>query len=133
MPKIDPKEKKLVAIVSITLGIIMTVAAVMAGLILRLRDMPLDWDQIVVLGLVVATFPPAVVEYLDLRWQRGIDKNIPRLLREIAESGKTGLTLIRAIEVSADRDYGPLTPELKQLVAQISWGSSLDDSLQVIR
>ena len=78
----------------------------------------------------MAVFPAAVVEYLDLKWENGIDKNFPRLLREIAESGKTGLTLVRAIEVSADRDYGPLTPELKHLVAQISWGSSLEEALQ---
>jgi flagellar protein FlaJ len=75
-------------------------------------------------------FPPAIVEYLDLAWQRGIDKNIPRLVREIAEAGKTGLTLTRAIEVSADRDYGPLTAELRQLVVQMSWGNSLEDSLR---
>jgi len=92
--------------------------------------LPFDWDQVLILALMVAIFPTAAVEYLDLRWQRGINKNIPRLLREIAESGKTGLTLVRAIEVSADRDYGPLTPELKQMVAQISWGGSLEDALQ---
>ena len=67
---------------------------------------------------------------MDLRWEHGIDKNIPRLLREIAESGRTGLTLIRAIEVSAERDYGPLSAELKQMIAQISWATSLDDALK---
>ena len=79
---------------------------------------------------MIAIFPPAVLEFFDLRWERGINENIPRLLREIAESGQTGLTLVRAIEVSAERDYGPLTPELKYLVAQISWGTSLDDALR---
>jgi flagellar protein FlaJ len=129
MPKIEPKEKKLVAIVSVALGVVITIATVIAAFILRFQNMPFDWDQMLVLGLIVMVFPPAAIEYLDLRWQRGIDKNIPRLLREIAESGKTGLTLIRAIEVSADRDYGVLTPELKHLVAQLSWGNSLEDSL----
>jgi flagellar protein FlaJ len=129
MPKIEPKEKKLVAIVSIVLGVVITIATIVAAFVLSFQNMPFDWDQMLVLGLIVMVFPPAAIEYLDLRWQRGIDKNIPRLLREIAESGKTGLTLIRAIEVSADRDYGVLTPELKHLVAQLSWGNSLEDSL----
>ena len=130
MPKIDPKEKKLVVIVSVALGLIVAVSAVLAAFVFRFSNMALEWDQMIILGMIVAVFPPASVEYLDLRWQRGIDQNIPRLLREIAESGKTGLTLVRAIEVSADRDYGPLTPELKQMVAQISWGTSLDDALK---
>jgi flagellar protein FlaJ len=130
MPKIEPNEKTLVAIVSIALGLTMTVATIVAAFILRLGDMPFTWDQMLILGMTIAVFPPAVVEFLDLSWQRGIDKNIPRLLREIAESGKTGLTLVRAIEVSAERDYGPLTPELKQMIAQLSWGTSLEDALR---
>jgi len=90
MPKIDPKEKVLVAIVSIALGVTVTVSGLVAAFILRFQNLPLEWDQLVVLGLIIGIFPPAVVEYLDLRWQRGIDKNIPRLVREIAEAGKTG-------------------------------------------
>jgi len=130
LPKIEPKEKKLVAIVSVSLGVIMAILSLLAYFLFHFQGLPFDWDQLLILSLIVAIFPPAVVEYLDLQWQRGIDKNIPRLLREIAESGKTGLTLVRAIEVSGDRDYGPLTPELRQMVAQISWGSSLEEALQ---
>ena len=130
MPKIDPKEKKLVGIVSVSLGVVMAILTLLAFFVFHFQGLPFDWDQVLILALMIAVFPTAVVEYLDLRWQRGIDKNIPRLLREIAESGKTGLTLVRAIEVSADRDYGPLTPELKQMVAQISWGGSLEEALQ---
>jgi archaeal flagellar protein FlaJ len=130
LPKIDPKEKKLVGIVSAILGVVMVILTIVAYFVFHFTGLPFTWDQVVILAIMVAIFPTAAVEYLDLRWQRGIDKNIPRLLREIAESGRTGLTLVRAVEVSADRDYGPLTAELKQMVAQISWGGSLEDALQ---
>jgi flagellar protein FlaJ len=130
MPKIEPKDKRLVAATSIVLGLLIAITALLSVSVLRASNLPLDWDQLLIVGIIIAVFPPAVVEFLDMRWQRGIDKNIPRLLREIAESGRTGLTLVRAIEVSSERDYGPLTPELKRLVAQISWGSSLEDSLR---
>jgi len=130
VPRIDPKEKKIVGIFSVALGLFMTLMAIASWFVFPAGELPLSWDQLIVVGLMIALFPPAVVEWLDLRWQRGIDRNIPRLLREIAESGRTGLTLIRAIEVSADRDYGPLTAELKRLLAQISWGSNLEDALK---
>jgi len=130
MPKIDPKEKQLVAIASLALGLAVAVFSVLSAFVLKSVSLPLSWDEMIIAGIIAATFPPSVVEMMDLRWQRGIDKNLPRLLREIAESGKTGLTLVRAIEVSAERDYGPLTPELKFLVAQISWGMSLEDALR---
>jgi flagellar protein FlaJ len=129
MPRVEPKEKTIVAAISATIGIVITLAAVIGVFVLRLT-LPLTWDQLIIVGIMIALFPPAAVEYLDLRWQRGIDNNIPRLLREIAESGRTGLTLIRAIEVSADRDYGPLTPELKRLLAKISWGATLEDAMK---
>ena len=129
MPRIETKEKTVVAVTSAAIGISMTFAAIIGVFIMRLT-LPLTWDQLIVVGIMIALFPPATTEYLDLRWQRGIDNNIPRLLREIAESGRTGLTLIRAIEVSADRDYGPLTPELKRLLAKISWGATLEDAMK---
>jgi flagellar protein FlaJ len=129
MPRIEQKEKTIVAVTSVGIGITMTIASIVGTFILRL-SLPFTWDQLIVIGLMIALFAPAVVEYLDLRWQRGIDNNIPRLLREIAESGRTGLTLIRAIEVSADRDYGPLTPELKRLLAKISWGATLEEAFK---
>ena len=119
----------MVGIVSAVLGVVMVILTLLAFFVFHFTGLPFDWDQVLILALMVAIFPMAGVEYLDLSWQRGIDKNIPRLLREIAESGRTGLTLVRAIEVSADRDYGPLTPELKQMVAQISWGG-LEEALQ---
>jgi flagellar protein FlaJ len=130
MPKIDHKEKRLVAIASVLIGVIVSVFSVLSAFVFKSVQLPLEWDQMIVVGMIAATFPPSVVEIIDLRWERGIDKNLPRLLREIAESGKTGLTLVRAIEVSSERDYGPLTPELKFLVAQISWGMSLEDALK---
>lgn len=128
MPKIESNEKRIVAVTSVAIGVVMFVA-VLVSLILHM-NLPLQWDQLLVLGLIIAILPAAVVDYLDLRWQRGIDMNIPRLLREIAESGRTGLTLTRAIEVSADRDYGPLTSELKRVLAQISWGSNIEDAMR---
>lgn len=130
MPRIEPKEKQIVAVVSAVLGLLIALTAFVSYFIVHLSNLPLEWDQLVIVGLMIALFPAAVVEYLDLRWQRGIDRNIPRLMREIAESGRTGLTLTRAIEVSADRDYGPLTPELKRLLAQLSWGSTIEDAMR---
>lgn len=130
MPRIEGREKKLVGVTSIALGVIYVVATLVIFFILRFKNLPLTWDQFLISGVIIALFPPAVVEFLDMRWRRGIDKNIPRLLREIAESGRTGLTPIRAIELSADRDYGPLTPELKRIIAQISLGNSLEDAMK---
>ena len=81
MPKIEPKEKRLVAIVSGALGVVIVVATILTLILFRGVTLPFQWDQLLTLGLIISLFQPATVEYLDLRWQRGIDKNIPGLLR----------------------------------------------------
>lgn len=129
MPKIESKDKTIVAAVSCGLGLLVALVSLLSIFSMH-SNLPLTWDQMLVIALMITLFPPAVIEFMNLQWERGIDKNIPRLLREIAESGQTGLTLTRAIEVSSERDYGPLTKELKQLVVQLSWGSSLEDALR---
>jgi cytochrome c oxidase subunit IV len=69
MPKIQPKEKKLVGIVSAVLGVFMAVLSLVAYFVLRFQGLPFDWDQLLILSFMIALFPPAVVEFLDLHWE----------------------------------------------------------------
>jgi flagellar protein FlaJ len=41
------------------------------------------------------------------------------------------MTLPQALEDAAKRDYGPLTPELRKMTTQISWGISFEEALVV--
>jgi len=86
-------------------------------------------DNMLVIAAIVAIFPPAILDYLEFRWRRAADENLPYLLRDIAEGQRTGMTLLRALEEASKRKYGPLTKELKKLVTQVSWGMDLDDAL----
>jgi len=124
MPKIEPLEKKIGWIFSGALGLIICVTA-----ILRFRDSPL-LDEYFILAVVVTVFPPAVLDYIDHRWKRLIDKHLPDLFRSIVQAQKTGMTLPQALEEASKRDYGPLTKELKRMVAQMSWGVPFDEALQ---
>lgn len=129
MFRIDRKEKKLVWIVSSILGFAIAASAILVSFVLG-ADLGFPWDDFVILGLIVTIFPPAAVNFIDASWKNGIDKNIPKFLREVAEAGRSGLTLTRAIELSAQRKYGPLTKELQKLVAQMSWGVTLEKALE---
>jgi flagellar protein FlaJ len=127
--KVSRKEKKLVWVVSVALGTAIITSAIVVNLVLG-TSLGLNWDDFAVLALMVAVFPPAAVDLIDSSWKNGIDKNIPKFLREVAEAGRSGLTLTRAIEISAQRKYGPLTDELRKLVAQMSWGITLEKALE---
>lgn len=87
-------------------------------------------DRFIVLAAIVALFPPAMIYLSDSRRRDAIDNNIPHLIRDIADAGRSGMTLVRAIEISAERDYGPLTKEIKRLIAKISFRVPLEKALQ---
>ena len=124
MPKIETWEKKIAWIVSGSLGI-----TICATAILLLRGSSL-FDEYVILALVITVFPPAVLDYVDYRWKRSIDKYLPDLFRSIVQAQKTGMTLPQALEEASKRQYGPMTKELKRMVDQMSWGVSFEDALK---
>jgi len=127
--RITDKEKKIVWAISVALGLAIVGSAFAVTFVLG-RELPLAWDDFLIVAIMIAIFPPAAVNYIDRRWRIALDNNIPKFLREVADASRTGLTLVRAIEVSTERKYGPLTDELKRLVRQLSWGATLEDALQ---
>lgn len=124
MPKIETWEKKIAWIVSGALGL-----TICATAILLLRGNPL-FDEYFLLAVVITVFPPAVLDYVDYRWKRSVDKYLPDLFRSIVQAQKTGMTLPQALEEASKRKYGSMTKELQKMVAQMSWGVSFEDALK---
>ena len=87
-------------------------------------------DRFLLLGGIVALIPPSLVYLAESKRRDSIDNNIPHLIRDIADAGRSGMTLTRSIEISSERDYGPLTKELKKLIAKISFRVPLEKALQ---
>jgi len=94
------------------------------------RIVSASWDDFLIVGFLSALVLPSATYYFDIRRKDSIDNNLPSLLRDIAEAGRTGMTLTRAIEVNAERDYGPLTEELRKTVAQLTWKVPLETALR---
>src|SRR2546427_1476631 len=66
--------------------------------------------------------------------QRGIkaiERRLPDFLRDVAEAGRFGMTLADAIVVSSSGRYGKLTPEIKKMAAQITWGVPATEALRL--
>ncbi|HDI52772.1 MAG TPA: hypothetical protein ENF89_01335, partial [Candidatus Bathyarchaeota archaeon] len=51
----------------------------------------------IALTLLIAILPPSIVEFNNIRWLRSVDRNIPLLLRDLAEAVRSGETLVRAL------------------------------------
>ena len=60
-----------------------------------------------------------------------IERRLPEFLRDVAEAGRFGMTLAEAIVVASSGRYGKLTPEIKKMAAQISWGVPAAEALRL--
>jgi flagellar protein FlaJ len=80
-------------------------------------------------GLIIAFLFPAVVEYNNYSWARRVDRNVPRLLRDVTEAVRSGITLPRALEEASKRDYGPISKELEHAISKFILEASWEDSL----
>ncbi len=124
MPKVDVWEKKVAWIVSVSLAV-----TAIATASLTLYGSPL-FDEYILLAVVIAVFPSAVLDYVDYRWKRSVDEHLPDLFRSIVQGQESGVALSQAIEDASKRRYGALSGELKKLAAQMSWGMSFEEALQ---
>jgi len=127
--RVTKREKKIVWGVSIGIGVALG-ATTIVSVLSPMPAMVLGIDQLFFIALVVTIFPPAMVEYVDMRWKASVDKNLPEFLRELAEAGRTGITLTRAIDLASKRRYGPLSSELQHVSVKLSWGGDLVDALK---
>ncbi len=83
-----------------------------------------------IFAVLVAVLPLALLQLKEVQRKENIDRNLPLFLLALVSSVQSGSNLIRAIEHSAERNMGALTPQLKNLKANISWGMPIADALE---
>jgi len=87
------------------------------------------FDEFIFFAVIVAAFPPTILDYVDFKWRKAVDKNLPDLFRSLVQAQEIGMPLPQALEEAAKRDYGPLTTELRKMTSQISWGMTFEEAL----
>ena len=127
MGKVTTKNKKL------TLGLSALVVVVVVVLIAALSQSTFITfiNEIFFVSTLIILVPSAILDLRHQRWISSIEDQMPLLVRGVAESQETGMTLIRALEKVVDNKMvsGPLSKEVKQLVVEMSWGTSFEDAL----
>ncbi len=87
-------------------------------------------DWIIFSAIVLVSIPGVMIYEKEYRRERAIDRQLPYFLREIADAQKIGMSLPRAIQEAAKREYGPLTQPLRKLAAKISWGIPFPEAMR---
>ncbi len=62
---------------------------------------------------------------------KDLEAKLPDFLRDVAESGRFGMTLADSVLVASKGKYGKLTPEIRRMAAQIGWGVSTTEAFKL--
>ena len=87
-------------------------------------------DVGLIFGILVGIVPLSIHQLKGVQRRDSIDRNMPMFLLGLLSSVRSGANLIKAIEQTADRNLGALTPELKNLRANMSWGTPIEDAFE---
>ena len=122
--RISKAAMKNITMASVTVAIIFLAIS----LVVYLSSPTLDY--MLAIAIAIAAIPPSIAQMVRNNWKKKIEKATPEFLRDLATASKTGIPLQMALEHASRRMYGPLTLELKILVARMSWGMGFNDALK---
>jgi flagellar protein FlaJ len=130
--KIPKRLRLIAAAVSLTCSLLILL---IPFLVLPFGTFVLFLNEFLFAALLVALIPSTIFDYLNQKWLKSIEKQMPTLVRGIAEAQETGLTIIKAMEkVVEDKLVRPaLSDEVKKILVQMSWGTSFEDALRVFK
>jgi len=81
-----------------------------------------------IFGVITGIVPVTLYQLKEVQRRDSVDKHMPVFLLALLSSVQSGANLIKAIEQTANRNLGALTPPLKNLKANISWGMPMDEA-----
>jgi archaeal flagellar protein FlaJ len=118
-------------VISLTLSIILFFLGILifAG-VAEVAGNILTGMDFIVFGLITSIGPIGFYNYTKAKRKKLVEEQLPDFLREISSAAASGMTIFDAIITSSQGDHGRLTPELKMMASQLSWGISVEESLE---
>ncbi|MGP8126110.1 MAG: type II secretion system F family protein [Nitrososphaerales archaeon] len=101
-------------------GIMIPIAAVVFFV-----PLPLPIYLHMALALCISVGPPAFFATRYTSERRKLEHALPDFIADVTEGRKTGLSPEQSIEALTNRNYGVLSPYVKKMGAQLSWGVAL--------
>jgi tight adherence protein B len=87
---------------------------------------------LIVLAAVGFAVPPLVLGYLQRRRLRLFNQQLGAMLQLLSNSLKTGYAVDRALETVAAKSQPPVSTEFERVAAEITLGTSIEDSLSAL-
>jgi len=131
--KLEPKQSilKNEILKTLTLSIVASVSVLtMSFYFSEFSNSTTIRDVGLIFGILVGIIPLTIHQLKEVQRKDNIDRNLPVFLLALLSSVQSGANLIKAIEQAGDRNLGALSPELKNLRANISWGTPIEEAFE---
>lgn len=79
-------------------------------------------DDFAVLAVLIAVVPLAVLDFREGWRVKSLENALPNFFRDLAGMNDSGMTLPNAVHLVAAAEYGTLTPHIRKLDNEMSWG-----------
>ena len=79
-------------------------------------------DDFAVLAILISIIPVAVLDFREQRRITNLENALPNFFRDLAGMNDSGMTLPNAVHLVAGAEYGTLTPHIRKLDNEMSWG-----------
>ena len=87
-------------------------------------------DDFAVFAILISIVPLAFLDLKEERRVRLLEEALPNFFRDLAGMNDSGMTLPNAVHIVAGAEYGTLTPHIKKLDNEMSWGVGFVEGLQ---
>jgi flagellar protein FlaJ len=79
-------------------------------------------DDFAILAILISIIPVAVLDFKEQRRMLNLENALPNFFRDLAGMNDSGMTLPNAVHLVASAEYGTLTPHIRKLDNEMSWG-----------
>ena len=87
-------------------------------------------DDVFVFSLLIAIVPLAILDLKESLRVSSIEASLPNFFRDVAGMNDSGMTLPHAIHIVSEGEYGALTPHIRKLDTEMSWGVPFGEAIR---
>lgn len=115
--------------------LLIVIPSAILSVILGIMDYLLFWQDvnlfstIGILAAMIFAMPIILIKYLAYRRKRNLEEIFPTFLRDFVGAMRGGMTISESFKTLTKNDYGPLTPYVKKMAAQMDWGIPVEKVL----
>lgn len=86
-------------------------------------------DDFAVAAILISIIPVAVLDFREQSRIRNLETALPNFFRDLAGMNDSGMTLPNAVHLVAGAEYGALSPHIRKMDNEMSWGTGFVEAM----